>query len=244
MSKLTKNSNLSQSGSKGDEFYTPAWLVEKFMEGYELSGKKIYLPFDTEDSQFYKVLKDFNNVRLKEYDDFFDTPTEFLNDLASDGYEIFSNPPFSCQKRIMTKLRESTIMYSLLGFGITWGGLVDGSSDSVHYVGYIKYDNPPEMIDKHEIIRPIRTILIRRDGLSEMRKSPFVYSYNKPYRGKREIDFDNLQKFNCPDINIITIRDKVIKLSDYVYFPKDYGIFVKRDVLEEFFSEQKTLFNI
>lgn len=214
--------------SKGDEFYTPEWLVRKFRDAYDLHGRKIYLPFDTERSFFYKVLNDDNEVMLKEYDDFFNTPNEFLEELSEEGYEIFTNPPFSVEKKILHKLRRTSMKYSLLAFGTTWGGLVDGTTDSVHYVGYVKYENPPDVIERYEIIRKIRTVLIVRDGLHEMRKAPFVYSYTKPYRGGRDMDFENLPTFTAPDINIITIRDRIVSLSDYDYENKGFGTFTKR----------------
>ena len=228
--------------SKGDEFYTPEWLVKDFKEHYKLTNKNIYLPFDTEDSFFYKTLKEDNEVLLKKYDDFFDTPNDFLQELAKDNYQIFSNPPFSCEKKILDKLRKTDIRYSLLGFGITWGGLYKGSTDSIHYVGYIKYDNPPEIEEKYKIIRPIRTILITNDKKNEMKKSPFVYTYSKPYRGKKEIDFNNIKTFTCPDINIITIRDIVIPLKDYIYSSTNYGTFTRKDIVEEKISKKLKLF--
>lgn len=216
------------SKSKGDEFYTPEWLVKEFKTHYNLNDKKIYLPFDTEDSNFYKILKDDNNVLLKTYEDFFDTPDSYLNELSADGYEIFTNPPFSSAKKILEKLRKTNIKYSLLGFGMTWGGLHQGSNDSIHYVGYIRYDNPVEMQLEHEIIRPIRTILITNDGLNTMKKAPFVKSYYKKYRGNKFSNFDDIKKFNCPDINVITIRDKVINLNDYDYSPANLGTFKRK----------------
>lgn len=44
------------AGSKNDEFYTPYYAVEPLLK-YIKSNSTIWCPFDTNDSQFVKVLR-------------------------------------------------------------------------------------------------------------------------------------------------------------------------------------------
>ena len=45
------------AGSGNDEFYTPKYAIEPILK-YIPRGSKVWCPFDTESSLFYKLLKD------------------------------------------------------------------------------------------------------------------------------------------------------------------------------------------
>jgi len=216
--------------SKGDEFYTPMSLVRSCIYEYGLKHKKIYLPFDTEASNFYILLEQYKKVLLGQYKNFFDTPVEALNMIADNGFEIFTNPPFSRMEDILKLLRQSKIKYSLFCNGLNWGKYVAGTLDSVHYLGLIKYYTPVEYAVGDT--RPIRTVLITNDNLHVLKKASFVPSYHKPYKGKvyEEIS-GNMPTFSPVDANIITIRDHVVDLSNYEFVKGNmYGTFIRKDV--------------
>ena len=93
-----------------DEYYTPSILVnmlipylEKWERDFiEREGYRplIWLPFDTEDSQYYKILKTrFQVVRSHLNDD-----KDFFTYQPSQFDIIVSNPPFSKKLEIMERI--------------------------------------------------------------------------------------------------------------------------------------------
>lgn len=102
--------SLKRAFNVQDEYFTPSILVnmllpylEKWEKNFiEKEGRKpiIWLPFDTEESKYYTILKDrFQVVRshLNDDKDFFTyTPEQF--DI------IVSNPPFSKKLEIMERI--------------------------------------------------------------------------------------------------------------------------------------------
>ncbi len=104
-----------------DEYFTPKLLVDMFVPYLiawetmfiEKEGRKpvIWLPFDTEESRYYTVLKehDFNIVRSHLNDD-----KDFFN-YQPDNFDIIvSNPPFSVKldvfKRIIFDLKKPFVL--------------------------------------------------------------------------------------------------------------------------------------
>lgn len=89
-----------QSAIINDECYTPRYAVEPLLK-YISKDKSIILPFDTEESFYYKVFKEngykVDCLHLINGDDF------FLN--MFDDYDIIiSNPPFSIKDQILERL--------------------------------------------------------------------------------------------------------------------------------------------
>ena len=94
-----------------DEYYTPSVLVElivpylkKWEQDFIIKNERkpvIWLPFDTEESKYYQILKekDFNIIRshLDDGKDFFEYQPEQFD-------IIVSNPPFSTKLKIFERI--------------------------------------------------------------------------------------------------------------------------------------------
>ena len=91
-----------------DEYYTTRETVEFIIDNFSefLSNRPyIYCPFDTEDSEFVKVLKERGyNVKYTSFD-FFDH-LEDVQKCKEDGGIILSNPPFSITLKIFTDISK------------------------------------------------------------------------------------------------------------------------------------------
>ena len=91
-----------------DEYYTTRETVETIIDNFSefLSNRPyIYCPFDTEDSEFVKVLKERGyNVKFTSFD-FFDH-LEDVKKCKEDGGIILSNPPFSKTLKIFTEISK------------------------------------------------------------------------------------------------------------------------------------------
>lgn len=88
------------AGSGNDEFYTPAYAVRPIIK-YLRANTTIWLPFDTADSQYTKILKEhgFNiiHTHIKDGIDF------FLCSVPECDY-IISNPPYSKKTEVLDRL--------------------------------------------------------------------------------------------------------------------------------------------
>ncbi len=105
--------------SWNDEFYTPEYAVPPIVK-YLKPNSNIWCPFDTEQSNFVKILKkEWHNVIYSHKDnfDFFDfIPNyikEYLDPIKSRKAKdlwftridyIISNPPYSCKWEVFEKL--------------------------------------------------------------------------------------------------------------------------------------------
>lgn len=107
--------------SKTDEWYSPENVVEMIVP-YLISNnfKNIWCPFDTEKSNFVKVLHKhgFNvtHSHIQEGKDFFD------QDLPKEIDCIVSNPPFSKRDSIIQKLYSHNKPFAMV---INFNGLFD-----------------------------------------------------------------------------------------------------------------------
>lgn len=91
---------LDQITQKKDEYYTPRYAVEPILE-YINTGSKVWCPFDTEHSNYVKMIRDSGSeVVLSHIDngeDFFDYEPE--------NYDlIVSNPPYSIKGEVFERL--------------------------------------------------------------------------------------------------------------------------------------------
>ena len=99
------------AGSGKDEFYTPAYAVRPIVK-YLDPGANIWCPFDSEDSQFVKILRHHgHNVYATHKwagQDFFDMPT------PSGADYIISNPPYSMKTEVLGSLFDRGVPFAML----------------------------------------------------------------------------------------------------------------------------------
>jgi hypothetical protein len=112
---MLNNSSLKRSG---DEHYTEPEVILALIEYFDLHNKKIFLPFCSDTSPFYTLLKAANNDVILTSDlvkgtDFFDVSENKLMMLKKSGYIIFDNPPFSIFAKIIKHLNKFEFPYYL-----------------------------------------------------------------------------------------------------------------------------------
>lgn len=112
---MTSKDILFSSG-KNDECYTPAYGVLPIIK-YIPKDWTIWLPFDTKESQFYKILKEkgFKIIRshISEGKDFYNYEPEEHWDC------IVSNPPFTNKKGIFERALSFNKPFALI-MSNTW----------------------------------------------------------------------------------------------------------------------------
>lgn len=97
-----------------DEMYTPSILVYPILK-YLKPNSTIWCPFDTDDSEFVRILRENNHFVIcthifmgEEYDFFEFSKNEFHYDY------IISNPPFSKKLAILERLYEINKPFAML----------------------------------------------------------------------------------------------------------------------------------
>ena len=98
------------AGSGNDEFYTPAYAILPILK-YLRPHSTIWCPFDTEDSNFVKLLVEAgHDVTYSHIDDGHDF---FTTDVPEVDY-IISNPPYSVKGEVLAKLFQIDIPFAML----------------------------------------------------------------------------------------------------------------------------------
>lgn len=96
-----------------DEFYTPNYAIEPLLK-YLKPNSKIWCPFDTNESNFVKLLKKeghiVSNSHISEGFDFFDANKEKCKLFDY----IISNPPYSIKSEVFQKLFELERPFAML----------------------------------------------------------------------------------------------------------------------------------
>lgn len=99
------------AGSGNNEFMTPKFAVRPIMK-YLNAGSKIWCPFDTEESNYVKLLTEAGHyvkcTHIATGTDFFDTEVPFGTDY------IISNPPYSQKTEVLQKLFEIGKPFAML----------------------------------------------------------------------------------------------------------------------------------
>lgn len=84
---------------KKDEYYTPPYAIEPLLK-YVQTGKKVWCPFDTEESLFVQMLRNMGceviATHIFNQEDFFE--------LNVDCNYIISNPPYSLKAEVFERL--------------------------------------------------------------------------------------------------------------------------------------------
>lgn len=88
------------AGSGNDEFYTPRYAVEPILK-YIPEGSVVWCPFDTENSNFVKMLKELSYKVV--YSHIEDGGDFFISEPESFDY-IVSNPPYSIKGAVFERL--------------------------------------------------------------------------------------------------------------------------------------------
>ena len=112
---MAKFENMYSKGNN-DECYTPYYAVRAIIK-YVDKNKKIWCPFDTEDSEFVKQLKENGNVVYNTHislgQDFYSYEPDFTWDC------IISNPPFTDKRKIFEKVLNYNKPFALI-MSNTW----------------------------------------------------------------------------------------------------------------------------
>lgn len=89
------------SGAKSDEWYTPVEVVRTMLDVYPpKNGDRVLMPFDTDKSNFVKVI-------TKEYDE---NAVYGITDFMTNTYDfdyLITNPPYSNKDEIIAICIES-----------------------------------------------------------------------------------------------------------------------------------------
>jgi hypothetical protein len=110
---ITNKAELKDNINPNDEFYTPNYAIEPLLK-YLKPCSKIWCPFDSEQSNYVKLLKQNNhkviNSHIFEGNDFFDVNI----DKARKFDYIISNPPYSLKFEVFQKLFEIDKPFAML----------------------------------------------------------------------------------------------------------------------------------
>ena len=94
-----------------DEVFTPSYAVEPIIK-YIKKGSVIWCPFDEEDSEFVRLLK---NSGFKVIASHIFKGQDFFEYEPDEEYDvIISNPPFSIKDKILKRLNELNKPYAML----------------------------------------------------------------------------------------------------------------------------------
>ncbi|MBR4420193.1 MAG: tRNA (adenine-N(6)-)-methyltransferase [Clostridia bacterium] len=103
------------SSGNNDECYTPAYAVIPLLE-FLPKDKIIWCPFDTEKSEFVKVLKENGyNIVFSHIDN----GQDFYNYEPDNWDIIVSNPPFTNKRKIFERVLSFNKPFALL-MSLTW----------------------------------------------------------------------------------------------------------------------------
>ena len=98
------------AGSGNDEFYTPRYAIEPILK-YIDKDSVVWCPFDTEQSNFVKMLKDKG---IKVINSHLEMGTDFFNCAIPDCTHIVSNPPYSLNSEVFERLFMLKIPFAML----------------------------------------------------------------------------------------------------------------------------------
>lgn len=107
--KFVKKIGANHGGS--DEWYTPVEAIEPIMQ-FVKPNSKIWCPFDTKESNFYKLFKKGGHEVICTH---ISEGQDFLNCNVKSHFDyIISNPPYSIRNKIYAKLYSLNIPFAML----------------------------------------------------------------------------------------------------------------------------------
>lgn len=99
------------AGSGNDEFYTPRYAIEPIMRYIDAPPRKIWCPFDTEESLFVKTFREAGytviSTHIENGENFFEI------DPPECDY-IISNPPYSVKGKVLETLFDMGKPFAML----------------------------------------------------------------------------------------------------------------------------------
>ena len=100
-----------KTNKESDEVYTPSYAIKPLLK-YISKDKIIWCPFDTEDSEYVRLLKENGNKVIFSH---IDNGQNFFEYEPEENYDlIISNPPFSIKDMIIKRLDELNKPYAIL----------------------------------------------------------------------------------------------------------------------------------
>lgn len=98
------------AGSKNDEFYTPDYAIIPILK-YINKGATIWCPFDKEESNFVKLLREQGHSVIATH---IDNGCDFFNTKVPKCDYIISNPPYSLKGEVLQRLFDIAIPFAML----------------------------------------------------------------------------------------------------------------------------------
>ena len=108
---INKGYLTAKTNKESDEVYTPSYAIKPLLK-YISKDKIIWCPFDTEDSEYVKILDNNGNKVIFSH---IDNGQNFFEYEPEENYDlIISNPPFSIKDMIIQRLDELKKPYAIL----------------------------------------------------------------------------------------------------------------------------------
>ena len=105
----------AKTDKASDEVYTPAYAVRPILKYIDKGNKSqytVWCPFDTEESQYVKLIREEGHKVIASH---IDEDKNFFYYEPEEHYDyIISNPPFSCKDAILARLTELNKPYAIL----------------------------------------------------------------------------------------------------------------------------------
>lgn len=98
------------AGSGNDEFYTPEYAIKPLLK-YLKHESNIWCPFDTDKSNFVKLLKEDGHEVINTH---LEMGVDFFNCKVPECDYIISNPPYSLKTEVFERLFEIGIPFAML----------------------------------------------------------------------------------------------------------------------------------
>lgn len=109
---LNKGYLTAKTNKASDEVFTPAYAVEALLPYIPYAYETIWCPFDTEDSEYVKVLRKNGYTVIASH---IDDDKNFFYYQPEEEYDcIISNPPFSIKDDVIKHLWELDKPYAIL----------------------------------------------------------------------------------------------------------------------------------
>jgi len=108
---ITNKAQITNDKNPNDEFYTPKYAIIPMLK-YLKKNSLIWCPFDTEESNYVKILKENGHQVINTH---IDSGVDFFNCAIPLKIDyIISNPPYSLKTQVLAKLFGLNIPFCML----------------------------------------------------------------------------------------------------------------------------------